>query len=323
MESRILISIVTHNDSLVLGRCLEALGRLETGVRIKIWDNASEDGSVEVAGRFGVEVTASRENLGYCGGHNRNFRGERFDYVFFMNADVVLESDFFTRLLPVFERFPGAGMATGKLLRMDERGDLIEEGGLPVIDSAGIIFHRNMRHFDRGGGEPDDGQYDETEPVFGGTGAALLCSREAVECLSCLGEFWDEDFFAFREDADLAWRARLLGWEVIYEPRARALHKRHVRPDNRRELDPLINMHSVKNRFLMRAKNIDWRLRLHCFPSYLVRDAGILAYILLRERSSMEAFRILWRIRSRTREKRKKIQSRKTVSGGCLAKWFL
>jgi len=323
LDPQILISIVTHNDSSILGMCLSALKRLGRPTRVKVWDNASVDNSVEVAESFAVEVTSSRENFGYCGGHNRNIEGEEFDFVFFMNADVLLEPDFFNRLLPAFERFPRTGMATGKLLRMDEQGHLIEEGGLPVIDSAGIVFHRNMRHFDRGGGEADAGQYDGTEPVFGGTGAALLCSREAVDGLRCMGEFWDEDFFAFREDADLAWRARLLGWEVIYEPAARALHKRHVRSDNRRELDPLINMHSVKNRFLMRAKNIDWRIRLHCFPSFLIRDAGILVYLLLRERTSLEAFRILWRVRSRTREKRKDIQSRRIVFGPELAKWFV
>ena len=183
MDPQILISIVTHNDSPILGLCLSALKRLDRPARVKVWDNASVDNSVEVADSFGVELTSSRENLGYCGGHNRNIEGEEFDFVFFMNADVLLEPDFFTRLLPVFERFPRVGMASGKLLRMDDQGKALEDGGLPVIDSTGMVFHRNMRHFDRGGGEADAGQYDETEPVFGGTGAALLCSREAVEGL--------------------------------------------------------------------------------------------------------------------------------------------
>jgi GT2 family glycosyltransferase len=62
-------------------------------------------------------------------------------------------------------------------------------------------------------------------------------------------EFFDPDFFVYREDADVAWRAQLLGWRCIYTPHARGYHVRNVLPGNRRALPPVINMHSVKNRF--------------------------------------------------------------------------
>jgi GT2 family glycosyltransferase len=323
LNPEILISIVTHNDAEVLKLCLGALRMLETPVRVKVWDNASADGSARIAGQYQVSVSASTENHGYCGGHNRNISGEEFDYVLFMNADVVLMPDYFTRILPVFERFPQAGSATGKLQRMDSEGAPVERGGRPVLDSTGIVFYRNLRHFDRGSNEIDNGQYDTAEPVFGGTGAALFCSRSLVEDLKCNGEFWDDDFFAFREDADLAWRAQLLGWQTIYEPSARALHLRHVLPERRNQLSPLINMHSVKNRFLMRAKNMDGNLFMFCFPAITIRDAGILAYILLKERSSLEAFRILWKKRKLTRKKRDDIQSRRKVFGKDISRWFL
>jgi len=322
LNPEILISIVTHNDAGVLGRCLEALSGLDTPVRIKVWDNASTDGSPEIAERFGVAVTASPENLGYCGGHNRNIAGEKYDFVLFMNADVILSPDYFSKILPVFEKFPEAGMACGKLLRMDEKGELVRREGKSVLDSTGIIFTRNQRHFDRGSNEVDTGQYNRTEPVFGGTGAALLCSRRLVEDLTILDEFWDEDFFAFREDADLAWRARLLGWQTIYVPEATALHQRHVLPERRRALSPLINMHSVRNRFLMRRKNMGLRLWLHCFPALVFRDLAIIAYIFLREWPSLRAFKLLWKTRCRTREKRRIIQSRRKVSDREIAGWF-
>ena len=60
----------------------------------------------------------------------------------------------------------------------------------------------------------------------------------------------------YREDADVAWRAQLMGWRCLYVPYARGYHVRKVLPGNRRALPPEINMHSVKNRFLMRIKNI-------------------------------------------------------------------
>lgn len=323
MNHEILISIVTHNDAGVLGRCLEALSGLDTPVRIKVWDNASNDGSAVIAESLEAAVTASPENLGYCGGHNRNIAGEKYGYVLFMNADVLLSPDYFSKILPVFEKYPKAGMACGKLLRMDGEGNPVYREGMPVLDSVGMVFHRSQRHFDRGSGEPDTGQFDRQEPVFGGTGAALLCRRRLVEDLTVLDEFWDEDFFAFREDADLAWRAQLMGWQTIYEPSARALHQRHVLPERRSQLSPLINMHSVKNRFLMRSKNMDFQLWRHCFPAIVIRDLGILIYVLLKEWTSLPAFRHLWQMRQRTREKRRIIQSRRKVFGRDISRWFL
>ena len=77
-----------------------------------------------------------------------------------------------------------------------------------------------------------------------------------IEDVSVDGDFFDPDFFVYREDADVAWRAQLLGWRCIYTPAARAYHVRSVTPENRRSVPRGINMHCVKNRFLMRIKNV-------------------------------------------------------------------
>src|SRR5262249_60286232 len=92
--------------------------------------------------------------------------------------------------------------------------------------------------------------------VFGATAAAALYRRKMIDHISIDGEFFDSDFFVYREDADVAWRAQLMGWNCIYAPLARGYHVRNVLPGNRRALPPEINTHSVKNRFLMRMKNI-------------------------------------------------------------------
>ena len=93
------------------------------------------------------------------------------------------------------------------------------------------------------------------EYVFGASAAAALYRRAMIDDVAVDGDFFDPDFFAYREDADVAWRAQLLGWRCIYTPAAVAYHVRTVTPANRRSLPPVINMHSVKNRFLMRIKN--------------------------------------------------------------------
>ncbi len=87
-----------------------------------------------------------------------------------------------------------------------------------IIDSTGIYFLPNLRHLDRGAGELDHGQFERMEYVFGATGAAALYRRSMVDDVSVNGEFFDEQFFAYREDADLAWRAQLMGWRCVYTP---------------------------------------------------------------------------------------------------------
>ena len=136
------------------------------------------------------------------------------------------------------------------------------------------------------------------------------------------GEIFDEDFFAYREDADLAWRGRLFGWRALCEPRAVAYHVRRVTPEARHSLPAGINMHSVKNRFLLRLKNEGMYLALRNAPFELTRDLIVLLAALTVERSSLPAFAWLWRNRARVLAKRRTIQSRRKVSDRELARWF-
>src|SRR6185295_4228689 len=124
------------------------------------------------------------------------------------------------------------------------------------IDSTGMLFTPAMRHFDRGWHEPDSPYFDRMEYVFGASAAAALFRREMIDDISVDGNFFDPDFFVYREDADVAWRAQLQGWRCLYTPAAVAHHVRTVTAGNRRTLPAFVNMHSVKNRFLMRIKNV-------------------------------------------------------------------
>ena len=117
-----------------------------------------------------------------------------------------------------------------------------------------------------------------------------------VDDISIDRDFFDPDFFAYREDADVAWRAQLMGWRCIYVPYARGYHVRSVLPGNRRALPPEINMHSVKNRFLMRIKNMTSDLYWRNFFSVTLRDVMVVGWCLLREHSSLQAFWLLARL---------------------------
>ena len=189
-----------------------------------------------------------------------------------LNPDVLLLPNFIQALVDAGQFDSRIGTVCGKLLTMTSHFEIPEK---PLVDSTGIYFNPMLRHLDRGSQEVDNGHYLQYEYVFGATAAAALYRRAMIEDISLDGEFFDSDFFVYREDADVAWRAQLMGWKCLYAPYARGYHVRKVLPGNRRALPPEINMHSVKNRFLMRIKNISpdlyWR---NCLLHYRARSDG-------------------------------------------------
>jgi len=211
------------------------------------------------------------------------------------------------------------GVVCGKLLSIGAGFRHLEE---PRIDSTGLFFTPTMRHFDRGWHQPDDGAYDRKEYVFGACAAAALYRRQMIEDISIRGEFFDPDFFAYREDADVAWRAQLLGWRCIYTPAAVGWHVRSVTLGDRRSVTPAINMHSVKNRFLMRIKNATPGLYRQCWLPMTARDVVVVAGCLLREPASLPAF---WKVARGWRAawgRRREIMRRRRVTDAELVRWF-
>jgi GT2 family glycosyltransferase len=113
-----------------------------------------------------------------------------------------------------------------------------------------------------------------------------------------------------------------MGWRCLYTPRAIGWHVRRVTPERRNELPTEINWHSVKNRFLMRAKNISLRLYAKYFVPVTLRDLQVVGYCLLMDRRLASALTAVWKSRHELRLKRKVVQSRRSVSDEELSAWF-
>jgi len=286
-----------------------------------IVDNASSDGTRallrEVESRWRVIYNAS--NVGFAAGQNQAIRASVGEWVLCLNPDVVLGPDFVSQLVAAGQSHPDAGAICGKLLRWNPAA---EQHKTNVIDSTGIYFTRNMRHLDRGAEERDTGQYERAQYVFGASGAAAMFRRGFIEAVSVEGEFFDEEFFAFREDGDLAWRAQVMGWKCLYTPAAVAWHVRRVTPERRRDLPLVINWHSVKNRFLMRGKNASGWLCWRLFFPVAWRDLMTLGYALVRDWRLLSALAYPLRAVGSIRRKRTIIQSLRRVSDRDLLWWF-
>lgn len=301
----------------MLPRCLASVrAQRFAPIQLLVADNASTDGTREIldAATEPGERHLFDRNLGFSAAHNHLIRESRGDFYLALNPDVELSPDFVARLVEAVSAEPRAGSASGKLLRFAEPG---------IIDSTGIVMHPSQRHFDRGAGEPDRGQYDAPARVFGASGAAALYRRAMLEDVRVEGEYFDEDFFAYREDADLAWRAQLLGWDCLYVPAAVAWHVRRVTPERRSALPPAINRYSVRNRFLLRLKNQTPGLARRFLVPGLARDLQVVGFVLLREWSSIPGLLDVVRLLPRTWRKRRAIMRRRVRSDRELAVWFL
>ena len=316
------VAVVTWNSEPYLRRCIEGI-RHQTHPRIELIavDNASEDGSADAIAEDAAILIRNGSNVGFAAAVNQAIAVAHGEALLVLNPDCHLLPEYVERLLAaLLEAGEDFGAATGMLIRA--RGHEIEPAG--EIDSLGIRMTRSGRHLDSGQGSAVEERKkdDRWFEVFGVSGAAGMFRMTFLRDVAIGGEAFDTDFFAYREDADLAWRGRLFGWKALCEPRAVAWHVRRVTPEVRRSLPPEINMHSVKNRFLLRAKNEGAWLALRNAPFELSRDLVVLAAALSVERASWPAFRWLWRNRSRIVEKRREIQRRRRVGDRVLARWF-
>ncbi len=316
------VTIVTWNSAQYFAECFASLERQDyREIEVIIVDNNSNDETRallgEVASRW--RVIYNDRNVGFAAGQNQAIRASAGEWVLCLNPDVVLSPNFISQLVTAGEEYPDAGSVCGKLLRRDPAATQPKTDN---IDSTGIYFTRNMRHLDRGAEDRDIGRYDHVQFVFGASLAAAMFRRDFIEDVSVEGELFDEEFFAYREDGDLAWRAQVMGWKCLYTPTATAWHVRRVTPERRKDLPLVINWHSVKNRFLMRGKNASGWLCWRLFFPVAWRDLMTLGYALLRDWRMLSAVAYPFRAMESIRHKRVIIQSRRKVSDRDLLWWF-
>ncbi|HZS55744.1 MAG TPA: glycosyltransferase family 2 protein [Bryobacteraceae bacterium] len=316
------VTIVTFNSARFIARCLQYLFEQNyPNIEVIVVDNASSDETTSILDRLSdrIKFVRNERNVGFAEAQNYAINLSKSAWVLTLNPDVRLSPDFVEKAVAAAEVNENIGSISGKLLRMAPD---FEIPARKTLDSTGIYFTPALRHFDRGSGEPDGGAYDQVEYVFGVSGAAALYRRKMIDDVSIEGEFFDSDFFAYREDADLAWRAQLLGWKCLYTPDAIAYHVRAVLPSNRKSLAAAINMHSVKNRFLMRIKNITPDLYIRHLLPITLRDLVVLGGCLLREFSSLPAFLLIIRNFGKMHAKRREIMRRRRADSRYIAAWF-
>lgn len=230
---RVTAVVVAWRAAASLPACLEALDAQDhRDLEIVVVDNASGDGTLELLrdladrSRHVLRVVENDTNRGFAGGVNDALAVVDAEAVLLVNPDAVPAPDLVSRCVAALAADPGRGSIQPKLHRTTPVAD-----GVPMIDTTGheLTTARLVRN--RGEGEPDRGQYQRSGEVFGASGAVVLHRRAMLDDVAWRHadgstEVMTEDLFAFFDDVDLDWRARLRGWSAWYEPAAVAEHER-------------------------------------------------------------------------------------------------
>ncbi len=213
------VVIVNWNRRELLEACLRSLSR-DQGVRFEtiVVDNGSTDGSVELIRTFTeVRLIENADNRGFCEANNQGIAAARGEFIALLNNDAETEPLWLAHLLAAFTQMD-VGMAASKILVWRLPGAT----GPPMIDKVGHLIYPDGQNRGRGSGELDLGQYDTVEETLWPDGCACMY-RKAM--LDEIGGF-DEDLFAYGDDADLGLRAQIAGWRSLYMPAAVVWHHR-------------------------------------------------------------------------------------------------
>ncbi len=336
----ITVSLPLYNGEKYIRNCLNSVFRQTyPNFEIIVIDNGSTDKSKEYLKEFkkdNLRIIFSQENLGYAGGHNLGIKESRGEYILCLTQDVMLDPHYLQRAIELFKKDKKVGALQGKLFRwqlgmpasQDSRGYHVSH----IIDTVGLVIFKNRRIINQGQGEVDQGQFEKVNQVFGPDGACPVYRKKALEDVAIDGEYFDQDFFMYKEDVDLAWRLNLYGWKSFYQPRSIAWHDRTAGDSlainyiaiikERLKISKFGKYLAFKNQRLMQLKNEQISLLLIHLPWFLPKEIASWIYVLLFERFTWKAIKDLFKQSSSAWKKRKIIMRRKRISSKEMRKWF-
>jgi hypothetical protein len=260
------VIVLNYNGRGFLNGCLTSLAsQTYSDFEVIVVDNGSRDGSPEYIEENypWVRLAKNDENLGFAGGTNVGIRAAKGEFVITLNNDSRADSRFIEELIkPMAD--PEVGVCAAKMLFPDGR-----------INSAGICISRSGAAWDRGMFEPDRGQYEFVEEVFGACAGAALYRREMLDEIG----LFDEDFFLYLEDVDLAFRARLAGWKCLYVPGARVIHHHGGTAGVGSDLAVY---YGNRNIVWYPIKDFPFRLLITSLPFIVARNLAVIPYYALR-----------------------------------------
>ena len=259
------VVVVNWNRSKLLKACLESLAaqRFER-FDVTVVDNGSHDGSVEMINAIRdtfpvrLHLIKNLSNVGFCAANNQGIAASEAQFIALLNNDAEADPGWLAALHDVIRTSGDVGMAASKILVWED----------PTrIDKAGHLMFPDGQNRGRGSGQTDRGQFDRVEESLWPDGCAAMYRRAMLDEI---GGF-DEDFFAYADDAELGLRGRIAGWTCLYAPGAVVRHHRgaSLGLGSARRLTLI-----ERNRVLLAVKLFPWNLLWANGAYFAIRLAG-------------------------------------------------
>lgn len=339
---KVAINLVTWNGAKQIRSCLNSiLDQTMQDFLLLIIDNGSVDQTIQIieeeflpAFKDKIKFVKNKSNLGFAFAHNQAILWTDSDYVLVLNQDVILDAKFLAETVGFMDQHHDVGSVSGKILRWQngDSDDLGNGSKSDIIDSLGLKIFKSQRVVDRAAGERDSGQYENITEIFGPCATCPIYRRQSLEDVRFEDEYFDKDFFSYKEDVDLAYRLTWRGRRSYYLPQAIAYHERGVKNQekiahsalirHRKDKSKFVNYHSYKNHLFVIYKNLSARnLGMHFFSIFFYELKKFL-YILFFEWSTLGAIKEFCSKRKRMKTKRKFIMSRRLIKDDEMRKWF-
>ncbi|MGN6809521.1 MAG: glycosyltransferase family 2 protein [Thermomicrobiales bacterium] len=303
------IVIVNWNGAHLLPACLDAIARQsQPAQEVTVVDNASSDSSRTLLHQRypWVRVLPMPRNLGFAGGANAGIAASTSDIVVTLNNDAIPEPGWLAALCAPFASQARLGSTMSTMLFAQApafvaaAGLAIHENGL-VLEDLALTSRTNLPVGPR--------------PIFGPSAGAAAYRRAMLDDVG----FFDEYFFLYLEDADLAWRARLRGWESLHVPEAVAAH---LYSASSKQGSPLKSFHLARNRLWCLRKNLPLELAQLYARSIAGYELGALAYAVLRRDWASVRGRRIGLCGAQIASQRRMIQARRTVDSAAIERWL-
>lgn len=305
------VVIVNYNSGTYLNACMRSVAHSTYPRKeLIIVDNASNDGSITQVEPLYAEASIVRNpsNLGYSGAGNIGIAKAKGEFVVVMNPDVIVDQDWLEGLVDAAARYPRAAFFQPKILLMDDQR---------MLNSAGNMIHVAGFGICRGIATLDEGRFEEEIEVCYASGACTLARREALREIGLM----DRLFFAYGEDKDWGWRGLMMGWQSMYIPTSRILHK----------WSPVLG-HSPRKFYLLEFerilsiwKNYSRRTLLILAPLLFLVETSVLLYATFKGwlPEKIRSYSDLLRVLRVTVRERRSIQARRVINDGAVVRRFV
>ncbi|MES2284327.1 MAG: glycosyltransferase family 2 protein [Bacteroidota bacterium] len=311
---KLIISIVTWNNAPTIYNCLlSVLNQSFSDFQLFIVDNNSADETRSIIESFSdsrIKFFKFNRNTGFCGGHNYSLQNSESEFALLVNPDIIMRPEYIKNALEVMMKNKQIGTVCGLLLQNDADGE-------SFIDSAGMEMKRSRIMQLRFHGENiKNVVLKGEEEVFGADGALPLYRRAMIDDVSVNGQFFDEMFFAHKEDWDVSWRSSLFGWKAYFSPSCIAIHPRSFKPKSlktRGAMSKEVKFHAVKNQLLLLIKNQSASGFVRNIFFIVPRQIMIFVYILFFEFSSLKSYAFVFRNLTSIMNSRNFIQRRHSI----------